>query len=242
MNENFELVTFNNAKELASRVVNLWLEKVATTNHAGKFHFIALSGGRISNIFFPAVVEQSRARAISLERVHFFWADERCVPPDNSESNFRAARELLFEPLKISEKQIHRVRGELAPADAAKAAEAETCSIVPLDHSGQPVLDVIFLGLGEDGHTASLFPNEPEEISNSKAVYCAVLNSPKPPPERVTLGFPALAAAREVWMLASGKGKENALRESLSPEGKTPFARVLRSRSNTRIFSDISPE
>ncbi|HET7623769.1 MAG TPA: 6-phosphogluconolactonase [Verrucomicrobiae bacterium] len=240
--QNFELKFFPDSAELSRAVTAAWLEKVAAANHAGKSHFVALSGGRITQIFFPTIVEQSRARAISLERVHFFWADERCVPPDDRESNFRAARELLFEPLKISEKQIHRVRGELAPAEAAKAAETEIRGIAPLENSGQPMLDLIFLGLGEDGHTASLFPNEPEEISNSKAVYRAVLNSPKPPPERVTLGFPALAAAREVWMLASGKGKTKALNESLSPNGKTPFARVLRSRSHTRIFSDVPPE
>jgi 6-phosphogluconolactonase len=140
----------------------------------------------------------------------------------------------------IAGPQIHRIHGELPPEEAAKSAEVELRRIVPLNAAGQPIFDVIFLGLGEDGHTASLFPGEPREISDSPAIYRAVYNSPKPPPERVTLGFPAIAAAKEVWMLASGKGKESALADSLSPEGKTPFAQLLRMRSMTSIFTDIA--
>jgi len=87
---------------------------------------------------------------------------------------------------------------------------------------------------------ASLFSGEPENLVASRAVYRSIEHSPKPPPRRVTLGYPALAAARQVWMLASGSGKETALRISLSAGGTTPFARVLRSRSHTRIFSDIA--
>jgi 6-phosphogluconolactonase len=101
------------------------------------------------------------------------------------------------------------------------------------------MFDLIFLGLGEDGHVASLFPGEPENISICRTVYRAVMNSPKPPPQRVTLGFQAIAAANQVWMLASGMGKTGALQESISPGGATPFARVLKLRTQTRIFTDI---
>jgi 6-phosphogluconolactonase len=202
-------------------------------------HTAALSGGRITQKFLAQVVEQARTRGTSLGNVHFFWADERCVPPTDAESNFRMADELLFNPLNISQGQIHRMRGEDAPEAAAQAAEAEILQIASPKAAGQPVLDLIFLGLGEDGHVASLFPGEPEEISANPAICRAVLNSPKPPPQRITLGFPVIAAAKQVWMLASGKGKEAAFRESLSPTGRTPFARVLRMRSHTRIFSDI---
>jgi 6-phosphogluconolactonase len=109
-----------------------------------------------------------------------------------------------------------------------------------LDKNGQPVLDLVLLGLGEDGHTASLFPGESDEVASSPAVYRAIFNSPKPPPERVTLGYGAIAAAQQVWMLASGgAAKEKAFRESLIADGRTPFGRVLRDRNETRIFSDI---
>lgn len=238
--KNFEVVSFTTADELARAAATAWIGEVEAANRASKSHSMALSGGRITQKFLPIVVELAHARNCSLQNVHFFWADERCVPPDNSESNFRMAQELLFAPLKTSEQQIHRIRGEESPETAAIMAQKEICQIVPLNESGQPVIDLIFLGLGEDGHTASLFPGEPEEISQSSAVYRAVLNSPKPPPERVTLGFPAIAAAKKVWMLASGQAKQAALRESVSPEGKTPFARVLRMRSQTKIFSDVA--
>ena len=92
--------------------------------------------------------------------------------------------------------------------------------------------------MGEDGHVASLFPREASELRESRAVYRSVIG-PKPPPNRVTLGYAAIVAARKVWMLASGAGKEIALRESLSATGTTPFGRVIQLRSRTNIFTDI---
>ena len=101
------------------------------------------------------------------------------------------------------------------------------------------MLDLIFLGMGEDGHVASLFPGESESARTNPAVYRAIRNSPKPPPTRVTLGYPAIAAAREVWVLASGGGKEAALRESLKPDGQTPLSRVLQTHPKPKVFTDI---
>lgn len=237
--ENAELIPFATAQELVQAVTNMWLDQIARSNGAGALHCVALSGGRISQRFFSAIVEQSAAAAVSLEAIHFFWADERCVPPDDAESNFRMARELLFGPLKIRDSRVHRIHGEKLPEAAAADAASELCGLAPRNPDGQPVLDLIFLGIGEDGHVASLFPGEAESVVADKTVYRAVKNSPKPPPNRVTLGYPAITAAKQVWVLASGAGKEAALRESLSPGGKTPLARVLRMREHTRIFSDV---
>lgn len=236
---NFELLSFATADELARVVAAAWLAEVELATRADKSHCAALSGGRSAKNFFSAVVEQGRAKDVSLNAVHFFWADERCVPPDDAESNFADARRLLFEPLKISEGQIHRIRGEESPEIAAAKATAEICRVVPSNAERQPVLDLILLGMGEDGHVASLFPGEAESLVADKPVYRAVKNSPKPPPNRVTLGYAAIAAARKVWVLASGVGKAAALRASLDPSGQTPLARVLQSRPHTRIFSDI---
>ncbi len=102
------------------------------------------------------------------------------------------------------------------------------------------MLDLVFLGMGEDGHVASLFPSEPEVMMQDAAVYRAVFDSPKPPPQRLTLGYPVLAAAREVWVLASGAGKETALKASLGGNGKTPLGRVLSMREGTKLFTDIA--
>jgi 6-phosphogluconolactonase len=237
--KNFELISFTNADELASRAAGAWLEEIESANRAGKSHCVALSGGRITQKFFASTVEQAKTRAVSFERVHFFWADERCVPPTDPESNFKLADELLFAPLKISESQIHRIHGELPPDAAAAQAVLEISRIAPKNSEGRPVLDLIFLGMGEDGHVASLFPNAPAAIADCTAPFLAVENSPKPPPNRITLSYPAIATAKNVWVLASGAGKEAALRDSLNFTEKTPLARVVQSRSHTRIFSGI---
>jgi len=226
--------------EIALIAAVMWLDAIEAANRAGQAQHVALSGGRITQKLFAATVAQSRSRKLSFAGVHFFWADERCVPPEDSESNFRMARELLFAPLNIAPDRIHRIRGEDSPETAAQSAEADLRRVVSAPPAESPVLDLIFLGLGEDGHVASLFPSEPDERVSDQAVYRAVFNSPKPPPRRITLGYPAIAAARQVWMLASGAGKERALHESLQPDGQTPFARVLRLRAQTKILTDIS--
>ena len=237
--KNFELISFANADKLARAVASAWLDEIEAANRAGKMHCVALSGGRIARKFFAAVAEQARARAVSFGRVHFFWADERCVPPDDPESNFHLAKELLFGPLKIGDAQIHRIHGEDSPEAAASAASTEISQIVPLNEAGQPILDLFFLGMGEDGHVASLFPGEPNVLILDKVIYRAVNNSPKPPSNRVTLGYMTITAAKQVWVLVSGVGKETVLRESLSSKGRTPLAHVTQFRTRTKIFSDF---
>jgi len=237
---NFELLAFPSAHPLSRAAAKAWLEEIAPTNRVEKPYWVALSGGHITLEFFAAVIELSKAGGFSLARIHFFWADERCVPPDDPASNFAIADRHFFQPLGIAADKIHRIPGELSPDAAAELATAEIQRLVPPGFGGQPVLDLVFLGMGEDGHVASLFPGELDCAISSPAIFRAVRNAPKPPPERVTLGYGTLAAARHVWVLASGPGKTAALRESLTPTGQTPLARVLQSRRKTRIFSDIS--
>ena len=235
----FELIPFTSADALAAAVSSTWLDEIAAANRSGKSHFVALSGGRITLKFFAAVIEQSKARNISLSNIHFFWADERCVPPDDKESSYAAAAEHFFRPLGITPDKIHRILGELSPERAVQLATEDIQKTVPCNAAGQPTLDIVFLGMGEDGHVASLFPEEPEATRLPPAIYRAISNTPKPPPNRVTLGYDAIAAAKNVWVLASGAGKEAVLRESLSPEGKTPFARVLKMSRTAKVFTDI---
>lgn len=240
MSTNFELISFRTPDEMARAASKAWLDAIDAANSAGVPHNVALSGGRITQKFCSSVVEQTKSRKTAFGSVHFFWVDERCVPPSDPESNFKLANDLLLAPLGISENQIHRLCGEDAPETAAKLAEAEIRRIVGANSQNQPVLDIIFLGLGEDGHVASLAPEEPEAMVFDQAVYRAIDNFAKPPPRRLTIGYQTISAARQVWMLASGKGKEKAFRESLAPDGKTSFARVLRLRSKTKIFTDIA--
>ncbi|GDY22268.1 6-phosphogluconolactonase [Verrucomicrobiota bacterium] len=233
-----EVLSFANETALATSVATAWLDEVASADSVAARRSVALSGGRIARQFFAAVVELARAKAIDLGAIDFFWGDERCVPPDHAESNFGVAAKLLLEPLGIAPGRIHRIRGELSPDAAAHAAEAELLKYAAQTKAGQPVLDWVFLGMGEDGHVASLFPGEPAEVMASPAIYRSVFAT-KPPPQRITLGYATIAAAREVWVLASGAGKETALRESLTAGGTTPLARVIALRERTRIFTDL---
>jgi len=200
---------------------------------------IALLGGRIAGRFFTVLAGVAQKQAAGLDQIEFFWSDERCVPPEDPESNFGLARDRLLLPLRIPENRIHRIRGESPPEDAAQEAAAELCRLTSQGPNEQPVLDLVLLGMGEDGHVASLFPGEAEKMVRNPAVFRPVI-SPKPPPSRITLGYPAIQAARQVWVLVSGPGKENALEESVSPSGRTPLARVIGARSDVRVWTDIS--
>ncbi len=245
----FELISFASADALASHVAGAWLDEIEKARSAGKPHCVALSGGRITQKFFAAVVEQVKVRRIgdgdtpSLPNIiHFFWADERCVLPDDPESNFKMASDLLFSPLKVPENQIHRVRGEDEPVTAMKAAETELRRIARPNENGQPVLDLVFLGMGEDGHVASLFPNAPMAVVNHPGPFLYVKDSPKPPPQRISLSYTAIVAARLVWVLISGAGKEEALNQSLGYGVNTPLGRILETRQNTLIYSENRPK
>jgi 6-phosphogluconolactonase len=234
----YEMVQCASPDELALLVAKEWLDEIERANRVTSAHDVALSGGRITGKFLAAVVEQSRSRKISLSQVNFFFADERCVSPTDVQSNFKLANDGLFTPLNISPDKIHRLHGEDGPEAGARKAEAEIRSLVGANAHGQPVLDLIFLGLGEDGHVASLAPEESESMTADQAVFRGVHNFAKPPPQRITIGYQTIAAARQVWMLASGAGKEQAMRDSFA--GKTPFGRVLKMRSGTKIFTDIA--
>lgn len=244
----FELLKYSEEQALAAAAAGEWvrgLQAFAKNGQGNKRSYsVALSGGRIARNFFIEIVKLARALPDSgktlFANVHFFWADERCVPPDDPESNYGVAQQLLLGPLEIVAEHIHRLRGEGDEGAALRLAVEEISRVAPVSQAGgQPVLDMVFLGMGEDGHVASLFPGERAEVMSSPAVYRGV-TAVKPPPRRITLGYGALAAAREVWVLVSGKGKEQALRESLSAQGKTPLARVARSRSDTRVITDLT--
>jgi 6-phosphogluconolactonase len=246
---NPDIRTFPDPASLAKAAAADWLALLAERAKgpaALEPYAVALSGGRIARDFFSETARQATAsqdvkHQRLFEGVHFFWADERCVPPTDPESNYRIASELLFEPLRIPADHIHRLRGEENEALALADAVANIIAVAPSETGGgPPVLPLVFLGTGEEGHVASLFPGEPPEVMAGADVYRAV-TAVKPPPRRITMGYGVLAAAGQVWVLASGKGKEQALRESLTPQGKTPLARVLRSRSDreTRIYTDV---
>lgn len=234
-----DLKHFATDDALAVAAAQAWVESALAARAAGQRQRVALSGGRIARKFFAAAVKFAAVTGADFGHVDFFWADERCVPPEDAESNFRLARENLLEPARVPVANIHRIQGELEPAVAARLAGEQLRAAAP-DRDGPPQLDLVLLGLGEDGHVASLFPGHADTEADTTSIFLPVLNSPKPPPRRVTLGHGPLAAARAVWVLASGAGKAEALRQSLAPEGRTPLARLIQRRLATQIFLENS--
>ena len=232
---NFELKNFASTVELAEYTASLWLEQVRKK----PTQTVAFSGGTIARLLFQKIAERALAEKIILSDVHFFWADERCVPPTDPESNFALANENFFSRLNIQPDKIHRLCGELDQLESVARANHEIARVISPGVSGLPALDIIFLGLGPDGHVASLFPNARLEVITCEQPFLSIENSPKPPPKRISLSYAAIAAAKEVWVLISGDGKETALRESLSETGATSLARVIQSRPQTKIFTDV---
>lgn len=233
--EKFEIIPLADPTTIARTAASNWLDEVKRAAQAGQKHSVALSGGRIARNFCEAVAELAAAGKISFGHVHFFWGDERCVPPTDAESNFALAEKALLSKISIPAANIHRIRGEDKPANAAKLAADDLLNFFG---GKNPSLDVVLLGMGEDGHVASLFPAESPEVRADPAICRAVIG-PKPPPNRVTFGYSMIAAAKQVWVLASGEGKREALLQSISPDGKTPLAQVIRIRNQTKLFSDI---
>ncbi|MBI2949687.1 MAG: 6-phosphogluconolactonase [Verrucomicrobia bacterium] len=234
--DRFELARFPDELGLVESVAERWLQELMSS--AAPSYAVALAGGRITRQFFISTARLFRKHGFSPDRIQFFWGDERCVPPTDPESNYRLAHEHLLSPLRIEPDRIHRIRGEWHETQAAAEAEADICRSLPVNGNKQPILDLVFLGMGEDGHVASLFPNEPETSAQSQAVYRSVVAA-KPPPVRITLSYAAIAAARQVWVLASGSNKVEALQSSIAPSGKTPLARIIQMRARTVIFTDI---
>jgi 6-phosphogluconolactonase len=234
---NLELSYQPSPSAIAKAAAARWL-KILRTRNKNAIYGVALSGGRLAATLFDEIAAATADQKELFANVHFFWADERCVPPTDPESNFGVATEHLFEPLNIPEEQIHRIHGEIEDDYAIREAEAEICRILPMASSGQPILDLAFLGMGEDGHIASLFPNEPTTLVMDSRVYRSVLAS-KPPPKRITLGYQALIAAAEVWILASGAPKKEAFDAATSSIGDFPIVRLLKNRASTLFFNDI---
>src|SRR2546426_3790996 len=146
--DNFELLRFDRPLAVGQAAAEALVTLIQSVPSKGHPHTVALSGGRIAQLFFSAIVENAKKRALSFTGVNFFWADERCVPPSHPESNFAMADKWLFQPLGFSAtSQIHRIRGELRPDEAAQQASRELRQSVPANAAGQPVLDTIFLGM-----------------------------------------------------------------------------------------------
>jgi 6-phosphogluconolactonase len=210
-------VVFETPAELASGAAAEFLRAGREAIAARGCFLAALSGGGTPRATHAAIA--GRAEQIDWSRVHLFWGDERAVPPEDPRSNFRMARETLLSRVPIPPANVHRWKAELSPVEAAARYEEELASLA----GSPPVLDLIFLGLGSDGHTASLFPDSAALSITDRS--CAANFAPSLGEWRLTLTYPVLNAAREALFLVEGESKREILGK-IEAGGDYPAARV----------------
>ena len=203
--------------------------------------FIALSGGSLLELVCAGLVSPPLRNDVDWARWHVFWADERCVPHASPESNYGAADHLLFRQVGIPRHQIHPTDDTLGPAQAAKAYEFVLARVFSLWPGRVPRFDLVLLGIGEDGHTASLFTGHPL-LSETRRWVAPVYDAPKPPPERVTLTLPVINNARHVVFVALGESKAPAVVAAVSPsqnDSLSPARQVYPTEGDVRWFLDV---
>jgi len=176
---------------------------------------IALSGGSTPKEVFKELAENFKNK-IDWSKVQFYWGDERCVPSDDEESNFRMANEHLFSKAEIPLGNIHRIKGENKPEEEAARYAGLLEAKLPY-HNMQPQFDLIILGIGDDGHTASIFPNQ-IDLWNSKS-YCEVAEHPETGQKRVSLTGNIINNAKEVAFLVTGENKAQKVSEIIDKKG-----------------------
>jgi len=200
---------------------------------------VALSGGTT-----PARTYELLARRTQQwTGVELWFADERCVGPEDEQSNYRLVAETLLAQAEIPLERVHRMEGELGPEEGARSYAATLRAHAATDRerdrgNGVPVLDLILLGIGPDGHVASLFPGATTLDADESAVCLGVVDSPKPPPERISLSLPVLRAARRCLLLATGASKADAVNAMLAEPSRHVPASLLRRDRLTVILDD----
>jgi 6-phosphogluconolactonase len=218
------------AEAAAARTITRLVDAISAL---GQAHLV-LTGGGIGTKVQAALAAAPAAGAVDWAKVDFWWGDERFVPvgdPDRNETGSRAA---LLDHIGVDPARVHTMNGPDGPAgdDPAAAAARYAAELAAAVSPGAaaaggvlvPAFDILMLGIGPEGHVASIFPDSPAAYAPGTVVE--VLHSPKPPPTRISLTFPALRSAREVWILASGAEKAEAVARALAgePEDKLPAA------------------
>ncbi|MBI3292928.1 MAG: 6-phosphogluconolactonase [Elusimicrobia bacterium] len=208
------LIRCENLEELSHRAAELFVQLAQQAVTKRSRLTVALCGGRTPSRLYAMLGEPTFRQQVPWDQVAIFWGDERCVPPDHSDSNYRMAHELLLSKVPIPEPNIYRMPGEQQDPNVGTKEYAQTLrNVFGLSEGAWPQLDLVLLGLGEDGHTASLFPYTAvlQECTRLVAApFVKTLNA-----YRLTLTIPVFNAARHVVFLVSGQSKAAILKEVL---------------------------
>ena len=222
--------------DLAGHVADLAARACA---QRGRFR-IALSGGSLLDILSSGLCANPLSDTIDWSNWHVFWADERWVPWSSPDSNYGLAKDRFFSRVPIPQEHIYAMDDSTDPAATAKTYESAVAKILRPRQGQMPRFDLILLGVGEDGHTASLFPDHPL-LAENRAWIAPVLDAPKPPPTRMTMTLPLINSARTIFFVAVGPGKADILSKILRPKGlqqELPAQLVGPSRGELQWFID----
>jgi 6-phosphogluconolactonase len=230
-----ELTTCLDPESVARRAAALIERRLVSAGEERGSAHLALSGGTT-----PGRAYELLASTLGdWSGVEVWFADERCVPPEDAESNYRLAVQTLLEPAGVAAERVHRMAGELGPDEGASRYTEELRGRLGED-GAPPVLDVVVLGIGPDGHVASLFPGAAELSAGEDAVCLGVHTSPKPPPERITLSLAVLRAARSCLLIATGPSKADAVAAMLGEASPHVPASLLRRERLTVVLDDAA--
>jgi 6-phosphogluconolactonase len=219
-----ELVVEPSAAALAENSAGRVIATLGAALRTRPTAHLVVTGGGILEAVLAQLAEPVGRDGIEWDRVHIWWGDERFVPADSDERNDEPAFAKLFGRVPVDPAKVHRMPpsdGDYPDAEAAAEGYAAELQSVAGDDARDdvPPFDLVLLGVGPDGHCASLFPEHPGVYVEDESVI-AVHNSPKPPPTRLSLTFRSLDAANEVWFVASGEGKAHAVAMALSGAGR----------------------
>ena len=215
------------AKEFATRASE-------AIERSGRFT-VALSGGHTPKTLYGLLAAMKPA--LPWEKIHLFFGDERCVPWDHPDSNYRMVKEALFDPARIPEENVHPIRTELGgPTEVAADYEGAIRAFFRSRPGSFPNIDLVYLGMGRDGHTASLFPGTPGLEERERFAVPAFVESLQS--HRVTLTFPVLNGARHVVLLVGGDDKAETLKAVFSSENKFPVQRIQPSQGDVLWLLD----
>ncbi|RSM72102.1 6-phosphogluconolactonase [Actinoplanes sp. ATCC 53533] len=217
------VVVVPDADILASAVAARLVIKIIDAQAERGWASVVLTGGRVAAKVLRSVKELPAADAVDWSRIDLWWGDERFLPAGDKDRNETQAREALLDALPLDPARVHAMPTSDGPdGDDAKTAAAryagELAAAAKPGSSELPHFDVLMLGVGEDGHVASIFPEHP--VGYETDTVAAVHNSPKPPPNRITLTMPTIGTAEEVWLIAAGKDKAAAV--GMAIEGAGP--------------------
>ena len=218
------VVVVPDADVLAATVASRLVAKIVDAQAERGTASVVLTGGRIAGKVLRTVKDLPAAAAIDWSHVDLFWGDERFLPAGDPERNETQAREALLDALPLDPARVHPMPASDGPdGDDAEAAAARYATELRLGGADVPPFDLLMLGVGEDGHVASLFPDHPV-LNETTGTTAAVHDSPKPPSTRITLTMPAIQTADEVWLIAAGADKTASVGRALNGDKLLPAA------------------